>query len=81
MMYDEKGADEKIFVVPVDEIDKYNAMPENELQKIRANIKWFFSNYKLQEEDKWSRVDRFLTVEESENLYSESVYRFFKTHL
>jgi len=75
MMYDEKGADEKIFVVPADEIENYKNKPESELQTINENIRWFFSNYKSQEEGegKWSRVERFLNVDEAIKIYEDSV--------
>ena len=82
MMYDEKGADEKIFVVPVDEIDQYNSaiLQKHDHDIMINNIVWFFSNYKSKEKDtgKWSRVECLLTVEESEKIYSDSVERFLK---
>jgi inorganic pyrophosphatase len=70
MMHDEKGEDEKIFVVPKDEIDVYNDKTAIQLQLIQNNIVWFFSNYKLQEEDKWSRVDHLLDKDEAINVYN-----------
>jgi inorganic pyrophosphatase len=76
MMHDEKGEDEKIFVVPKDEIDSYYNKSESELQLMHDNIIWFFSNYKLREEDKWSRVDHLLNKEEAVSVYNNSVAKF-----
>ena len=70
MMHDEKGKDEKIFVVPKDEIEDYNDKTESELQTIRDDIVWFFSNYKLREEGKWSRVEHFLDKNAAVNVYN-----------
>ena len=76
MMHDEKGEDEKIFVVPLDEIDDYNKKTAHELQSIHDDIVWFFSNYKLREEGKWSRVEHLLNKDESVNVYKKSVANF-----
>ena len=70
MMHDEKGVDEKIFVVPKDEIDNYNNKPASELQLINDDIVWFFSNYKLREEGKWSRVEHLLDKSAAVNVYN-----------
>jgi inorganic pyrophosphatase len=70
MMHDEKGEDEKIFVVPIDEIDNYNNKTSLELQLIHDDIIWFFSNYKIREEDKWSRVDHLLDKDTAINVYN-----------
>ena len=70
MMHDEKGEDEKIFVVPIDEIDSYNNKPAHELLSMHDDIVWFFSNYKLREEGKWSRVEHLLNKEEAVDVYN-----------
>lgn len=76
MMHDEKGEDEKIFVVPKDEIEKYNLKTDAELQSIHDDIIWFFSNYKLREDDgKWSRVEHLLDKDESVNVYKKSLQK------
>ena len=76
MMHDEKGEDEKIFVVPIDEIEKYNLKTDAELQSIHDDIIWFFSNYKLRETDgKWSRVEHLLDKDESVNVYKKSLQK------
>ena len=71
MMYDEKGLDEKIFVVPVDEFENYQNKSNSELDNIHDHIKWFFSNYKSQDEDRWSRVDYLLDKEEAVQIYKK----------
>ena len=76
MMQDEKGDDEKIFVVPIDEIEDYNKKNAHELELMHDYIVWFFSNYKLREEGKWSRVEHLLSKEESVKLYNKSVAIF-----
>lgn len=76
MMHDEKGADEKIFVVPIDEIENYNKITGLELQLMHNDIVWFFSNYKSREEGKWSRVEHILSKTEAVNLYKNAVMNF-----
>jgi inorganic pyrophosphatase len=73
MMHDEKGEDEKIFVVPVDEIESFFAKPKSELQLIYNKIEWFFSNYKSTDENKWSRVENFLSKDEATEVYKKSL--------
>lgn len=79
MMHDEKGEDEKIFVVPVDEIETYNNKSASELQSIHDDIIWFFSNYKLREEGKWSQVEHLLDPSEAYRVYTNSVVLFDDT--
>ena len=79
MMHDEKGADEKIFVVPIDEIDEYNCKSASEIQQMEENIVWFFSNYKSKDTDKWSRVEQLLTKEEAILTYKHSYSKWLKT--
>jgi len=81
MMHDEKGKDEKIFVVPVDEIDEYNKKTELEIQLMQNDIVWFFSNYKLREEGKWSRVDYIMDKKQSVSAYRSSVRNFVEKSL
>lgn len=73
MMHDEKGEDEKIFVVPKDEMVDYNNKSESERQLIHDDIVWFFSNYKLREEGKWSRVEQILDKRAAINVYNIAV--------
>ena len=76
IMHDENGRDDKIFVVPLDEIDNYEKKPNPEIAVIEDNIKWFFSNYKSQDEDKWSRVERFLDKHEATQVYRQSLLEY-----
>ena len=76
MMQDEKGQDEKIFVVPVDEIDAYNAMSESDKILMQDNIIWFFSNYKLYDEGKWSRVEYVMNKTNAIGSYKASKKAF-----
>jgi inorganic pyrophosphatase len=73
MMYDEKGRDDKIFVVPLDEIENYEKKPKSEIEMLNENIKWFFSNYKSQDEDRWSRIDRFVDKDYANGLYRDAI--------
>jgi len=70
MMNDEKGEDEKIFVVPKDEINEYLSKSDAEKQQIQDDIIWFFSNYKLREEGKWSQDGILLDVDTAINVYN-----------
>lgn len=76
MMQDEKGQDEKIFVVPADEIDTYMSMPETEKAFMCDNIIWFFSNYKLYDDGKWSRVEYIMEQSEAVSSYRNSKKAF-----
>jgi inorganic pyrophosphatase len=76
MMHDEKGEDEKIFVVPSNEIQSYLSKTKFELQFIYNTIEQFFSNYKSTDENKWSSVERILSREEAVEVYRKSVYAF-----
>jgi len=71
IMEDEKGMDEKIFVVPINDTMYYN-LTELEKNEIHNNIIWFFSNYKSKEKEKWSKVHRLMNETEAINLYNQS---------
>jgi inorganic pyrophosphatase len=78
LMYDEKGRDDKIFVVPLDEIEQYERKTNKEINAMEENIQWFFSNYKNskskdENEEKWSRVERLLDKDEANQVYKQSV--------
>lgn len=69
-MEDEKGRDEKLVVIPFDEytedvVEDIFDMPQGVLDTIR----WFFTNYKTDEEGKWSLVREFLSRRAAEKLY------------
>ena len=78
MMYDEKGADEKIFVVSEDEIAEYLRKPEAEKTLMNDNIIWFFTNYKKNELDKWSRVESLLSLERAVEIYNSAKLAFLE---
>jgi len=71
IMEDEKGMDEKIFVVPINDTMYYN-LTDLEKDEIHNNIIWFFSNYKSKEKEKWSKVHRLMTQTEAINLFNQS---------
>ena len=73
MMQDEKGEDDKIFVVPVDEIDEYWKKTESEIRTLQEDIVWFFSNYKLKEDNRWSRVHRLMDKGEAIVTYRRAI--------
>lgn len=69
-MEDDKGMDEKLFVVPIDECSKYQDISNistDELNKISE----FFSNYKSKSPNKWSKVHGFMKKVESIELYNK----------
>ena len=69
-MEDEKGMDEKLFIVLPDEyseLSNISFMNKKDLE----NIHDFFSNYKSKDENKWSKVHRFLSKSESIELYNK----------
>ena len=71
-MSDEKGMDEKVLCVleedyiNIDNIDKLN-------EKIKKNLNWFFSNYKNESNEKWSKVHGFIDKENANKLYNSSI--------
>lgn len=69
MMHDEKGADEKIFVVPEDELDAYATMSQSLKTTIYDDIVWFFSNYKMNDPEKWSKVDYMMDGQEAFDVF------------
>ena len=76
-MEDEKGMDEKIFVVPEDEIDTYNQLDHESKSAIIDKIIWFFSNYKSRDGVvRWSRVHRVVDEWNAAKIYEESVERW-----
>ncbi len=80
VMEDEKGMDEKIFIVPENEIESFNVKSEKEKEQIYENIIWFFSNYKSKEGDRWSKVHFIMDSFYATQLYKDSVNRFMNMH-
>jgi inorganic pyrophosphatase len=81
MMRDEKGQDEKIFVVPCDEIEEYNKLTEHELIFMRDNIMWFFSNYKNGDDGKWSRAEYIMKKSDAVACYNNAKKAFWGKNL
>jgi len=75
LMEDEKGMDEKILVVPNDEIDAYLQMPNEKRLQIEEDLLWFFSHYKSRDVNRWSKVHRMVDAWEAGNLYEDAVKR------
>ena len=74
VMSDEKGLDEKILAVPVEDVDPYykdwvdiDNISKPYLEKIRH----FFEHYKKTDADKWTEVKDFLNKEQSEVLVTK----------
>ncbi len=73
---DENGMDEKIIAVPIkdfemSEISSYSDLPKSFLKKIEH----FFSNYKNMEPEKWVKVSKWLSKEESLKLIESCISR------
>jgi inorganic pyrophosphatase len=77
IMEDEKGMDEKIFVVPLND-DMFENLSDNDKEDIYNDIIWFFSNYKSKEKIKWSKVHRLMSIDEATDLYNKSVDNYNK---
>lgn len=79
LMEDEKGADEKIIAVPVDDLHpfytgvrSYKDLPEILCEQIAH----FFGHYKDLEKDKWVKVTHWVDTEAAEKLILEGIRRF-----
>lgn len=80
IMEDEKGMDEKIFVVPENEISKFQEIDHDTKRKIYEDILWFFSHYKSKDgNQRWSKVHRIVDELEATQIYTESVERRKRT--
>jgi inorganic pyrophosphatase len=76
VMEDEKGMDEKIFVVPENEIAAFREMDHDAKHQIYEDVVWFFSHYKSKDgEKRWSKVHGIVDEWEAIQLYKESVER------
>jgi inorganic pyrophosphatase len=74
--------DEKIFVVPENEIAAFREMDHNAKNKIYEDVVWFFSHYKSKDDGKrWSKVHRIVDEWEATQLYKESVERRRKQNI
>lgn len=78
-MTDEKGKDEKILAVPVDEITPHysNVKDPQDLSPSLTNaIAHFFEHYKDLDANKWSKIEGWTNVEEAHAVITESIRRF-----
>ena len=73
---DEKGKDEKIILVPNDNIDPYNKKINNitDLDDHTLDeIKYFFTHYKDLEQGKFINVEEFVSVDVAYEIYNKSI--------
>ncbi|MFH1450911.1 MAG: inorganic diphosphatase, partial [archaeon] len=79
LMKDEKGTDEKILAVPVDD-SRYDEMKDMKTvpAHILKEIAHFFEQYKALEKGKWSTVDGWKDVSTAKKLITESMKIFEK---
>jgi inorganic pyrophosphatase len=72
-MEDEGGIDEKVFVVPSNELEEFLSMRDEKKNEIYEDIAWFFSNYKNKELVKWSKVHNTMNREEAIEVYKKYI--------
>ncbi len=78
LMTDEKGSDEKILGVPVDQLSPFyqNVSSYRDLPEILIKqIEHFFDHYKDLEDGKWVEIQRWGSAEEALDLIRESIVR------
>lgn len=79
MMKDNKGTDEKILAVPVNELHPYygEVASYRDLPPILCSqIEHFFSHYKDLEKGKWVRIDGWVDTEKAQQLINDAVTRY-----
>ncbi|MBA42741.1 MAG: inorganic pyrophosphatase [Magnetococcales bacterium] len=78
---DEKGIDDKIILVPEDSIDKKSSQI-NDIEdidsEIIAKLKFFFSNYKKLESNKWVKVNELGDKKRANEIIKEGL-ELYKT--
>jgi len=74
VMEDEKGMDEKILCVLEDDYAKIQNITDLD-ESILDKIHWFFSNYKNNQQDKWSNVIRYDNREHAIKLHNKSIIK------
>jgi len=70
-MEDEKGMDEKLFVVSETDYDAFQQMSFSEKEIIYDKIAHFFINYKKGEPNRWSKVHYFMDEYSAIQLYNK----------
>lgn len=71
-MQDEKGMDEKLLAVLEEDYKNINDIDKLS-EEIKNNIYNFFSNYKNDDDGKWSKVDKFFNKDKCIKLYKKSL--------
>ena len=71
-MEDEKGMDEKLLAVLEEDYKNINDIDKLS-EEIKNSIYNFFSNYKNDDEGKWSKVDKFFNKNKCIELYKKSI--------
>ena len=77
-MEDDKGLDEKILAVPVDDLHPFHSgiISYRQLPAILTEqIAHFFTHYKDLEKGKWSKVGRWAEAEEANKMITEAIER------
>jgi inorganic pyrophosphatase len=72
-MEDEKGRDEKLLAVFEEDYQNINNI-DKLTDEIKNNIFDFFSNYKNNDDGKWSKVDKFFSKDQCIELYKKSLH-------
>lgn len=70
-MEDEKGMDEKLFVVSETEYESFQQMTPEDREIIYDKIAHFFINYKKAEPNRWSKVHYFMDEWSAVQLYNK----------
>jgi inorganic pyrophosphatase len=70
LMRDEKGTDDKVICVLEEDYKKLNDIDKLS-NEVRENIHWFFSNYKSNTPNKWSKVYGFEEKEIAIHIYNK----------
>jgi inorganic pyrophosphatase len=70
IMEDEKGLDEKVLCVLEEDYNKINDLNDID-QNIKNKIHYFFSNYKNNSDNRWSKVYNFKDKSSAIKLYNE----------
>jgi inorganic pyrophosphatase len=78
-MTDESGPDAKILAVPVDRLSTYyrHIHSKDDLpQQLLKQLSHFFEHYKDLEDDKWVKIEGWLSVEDAKKEIVDSIQRF-----
>jgi inorganic pyrophosphatase len=74
MTEDEKGKDEKIVAIPLDNPHFSDIKDENDLSdEVKDKIKYFFENYKKHEKNKWVKVTGWESAKKAKEMIQEGI--------